>query len=491
MLPWGQMSLGSATRPSGASGGLGLRAGILVLVAALAAGALAVFAPIPGVVLAVVLVGAVLLGNTSLPALGRIAVLVAMVAAIIGPNLAVPGAQEAFAFRFVAGLIIVGIGVWLVMGRGLPVPDGLGRPVGIAAAWVGWALVTTLWAISSTDAIRWTIFLFMMTGLMLAIPVAASTKRRLAWFLGALGVTFVLAVLVAFVEIATGVRLPTSALAERVGAFAATSFFGNQNNFATYLALTLPYLVVLPVIARDVRLRLLGAAGAVVAIALILFSGSKANLIATGIILVGMLVVMATEPAMRRAFIAALTVVGVALVLIIPSLFGAGIVPLPEQAVAKLDFGTLQAQVQSGSGSGAVRTSLLGTGADLVAQSGGAGVGAGNAEVAVREKQGYEGVANLHNWTLEVLVDTGVIGLVLFLALYVYMLVGNLRIARRTHDPWLRYMGLAGSLALLGFITGSLGPSTAIHFAPMWITFGLCLTTIVLARRVGPDGMAP
>jgi len=52
-------------------------------------------------------------------------------------------------------------------------------------------------------------------------------------------------------------------------------------------------------------------------------------------------------------------------------------------------------------------------------------------------------------------------------------------------------MGLAGALALLGFITGSLGPSTAIHFAPMWITFGLCLTTIVLARRAGPDGMAP
>jgi len=309
--------------------------------------------------------------------------------------------------------------------------------------------------------------------------------------MGALGVTFVVSVLVAIAEIATGVRLPTSALAERVGAFAATSFFGNQNNFATYLALALPYLLVLPVIARDVRLRPLGTAGAVVAIALILFSGSKANLIATGIILIGMLVVMATEPAMRRAFIAALTVVGVALLLIIPSLFGAGIVPLPEQAVAKLDFGTLQAQVQSGSGSGAVRTSLLGTGADLVAQSGGAGVGAGNAEVAVREKQGYEGVANLHNWTLEVLVDTGVIGLVLFLALYVYMLVGNLRIARRTHDPWLRYMGLAGALALLGFITGSLGPSTAIHFAPMWITFGLCLTTIVLARRAGPDGMAP
>jgi hypothetical protein len=46
-------------------------------------------------------------------------------------------------------------------------------------------------------------------------------------------------------------------------------------------------------------------------------------------------------------------------------------------------------------------------------------------------------------------------------------------------------------LALLGFLTGSLAISTSIAFAPMWITFGLCLTTIVLARRTGPDGRIP
>jgi len=55
----------------------------------------------------------------------------------------------------------------------------------------------------------------------------------------------------------------------------------------------------------------------------------------------------------------------------------------------------------------------------------------------------------------------------------------------------MRYMGLAGLLALLGFITGSLACSTVIAFAPMWITFGLCLATIVLARRAGPDGRIP
>ncbi len=485
------MSAPTSLRDSGASGGPGIRAVVPALLAALGAGALAVYAPIPGLALAVALLAVVLLGGTSLPSLGRAAVIVAMVAAIIGPNLALPGAREVFAFRVVAGLIIIGMAAWLLLGRGIPVPDGLGVPMGIAGGWVAFALASTLWATSTTDALRWTIFLFLMTSLMLAIPVAASSRRRLMWVLGALGVTFIASVLGAVAETLLGVQFPASALTSRLGAFAATSFFGNQNNFATYLALTLPYLLVIPVISRDLRLRILGIGGGIVAIALILFTGSKANLLATGIILLGMLVVLGLDPAMRRAFVAGVVVVGAAAVLIIPSLFGAGIVPIPEQAVAKLNFGTLVAQVQTQSGSGGVRSSLLGTGVDLATSSGGAGVGAGNAEVRVREKQGYEGVANLHNWTLEVLVDTGIVGLFLYAWLYVYMFVGNIRVARRTHDPWLRYLGLAGALALLGFLAGSLGPSSAIHFAPMWITFGLCLTTIVLARRAGPDGRIP
>ena len=41
-------------------------------------------------------------------------------------------------------------------------------------------------------------------------------------------------------------------------------------------------------------------------------------------------------------------------------------------------------------------------------------------------------------------------------------------------------MALAGALALIGWILGSIGPSTAIHFAPMWIVFGLGMGALVL-----------
>jgi hypothetical protein len=36
---------------------------------------------------------------------------------------------------------------------------------------------------------------------------------------------------------------------------------------------------------------------------------------------------------------------------------------------------------------------------------------------------------------------------------------------------------------MIGWIAGSIGPSTAIHFAPMWIMFGLSMGALVLARQ--------
>jgi O-antigen ligase len=101
----------------------------------------------------------------------------------------------------------------------------------------------------------------------------------------------------------------------------------------------------------------------------------------------------------------------------------------------------------------------------------------------VRTLVEFPGVANLHNWWLEVLVDGGIVALVLYLLFYLTLFRRQLRVARAHRDPLVRYMGLAGSLSLLGWVIGSIGPSTAIHFAPMWIMFGLGMGTLVLARR--------
>ena len=79
------------------------------------------------------------------------------------------------------------------------------------------------------------------------------------------------------------------------------------------------------------------------------------------------------------------------------------------------------------------------------------------------------------------LVNGGVVGFALYLLFFLTLLRRQARAARRTADPLVRYMRLAGALSLVGWIIGSIGPSTAIHFAPMWIVFGLGMGALVLA----------
>jgi O-antigen ligase len=183
-------------------------------------------------------------------------------------------------------------------------------------------------------------------------------------------------------------------------------------------------------------------------------------------------------------------IAGLAVLLVVPSVLGGGLVQLDERTVTKFDFGILASQLEAQEGSGGVRASLLDDGLALVAETEGLGVGAGNAESSVRSLADFPGVANLHNWWLEVLVNGGVVGFALYLAFYLTLLRRQARAARRTRDPLVRYMALAGTLALIGWIVGSIGPSTAIHFAPMWIVFGLSMGALVLARRRERDEAA-
>ena len=449
------------------------------------AGALAAINPLAGLGLAIIGVTVAVLSTTPLSRLGRIGIVAAAVTAILGPNLALPQAPSIFAFRVVIVLLGLGVVAYLLMDGRLVIPRGLPRAAGLLAGLVAWSVLSIFWSDNTAAALRWTLFLTMMAGLAVGIPLACRRRRSAIRLLIALGITFTFATAVAVAELRFGIRLPTSALVgtSRDAGFA-TSLFGNQNNFATYLSLTLPYFLCLPIVFRDARLIALGAIGGTVTLAALLFTGSRSNLIATFLVLGGLVIVLATDRRRRGRVVAGGAVAVLAALLVIPSLGGGGLIPLPERVVTKFDISILSQQRKQGIGSGAVRASVLNEGLALVADSGGLGVGAGNAETSVRSLANFTGVENLHNWWLEVLVNLGVVGFGLYLGLYLTLLRGQLRAARRTDDPFVRWLGLAGGLSLVGFVVGSLGPSSVIHFAPMWLTLGLGMLTLVMARTI-------
>jgi O-antigen ligase len=463
---------------------------IALAIGAVAAGALAVWQPLPGIALALVLLIGALVRDVPVRRLAPFLVVLTAAAAIVGPNLAAPPAPWLFLFRILIVLLGLGLVGYLLMDGRLALPAGLPRPAGLLAVWFCWTALSIGWADDVVAALRWTLFLAMLGGLAIAIALLCRCPRRARVLLWTLFGVFVVACLIAVAEVVTGLHLPTFRQGRegREGLIGVGSLFGNQNNFATYLSLALPYLLVLPVVFRDARLKLLGFIGGGVALLFILATGSKSGLIAAGLVILGLLVLVGSDRRARGRLVVAGAVAALAVLLVVPAVLGSGPIELDERTVTKFDFGLLTEQLESQQGSGGVRSSLLSDGLGLVAETDGLGVGAGNAESHVRSLANFPGVANLHNWWLEVLVNGGIVGFALYLLFYLTLLRRQVRAARRAEDPFVRYLAMAGALALIGWIFGSIGPSTAIHFAPMWIVFGLSMGALVLWQRSREEG---
>lgn len=477
-------------RPAGSRAGPD-PAAVALLLGVVVAGALAVWQPLVGIGLGVVVLIAVLLRDVPVGRIAPVLVVLTALAAIGGPNLAAPPAPGVFLFRILVVLLGLGVVGYLLMDGRLALPAALPRPAGILGVLVVWSALSIGWATDTLAGLRWTSFMAMMGVLAIAIAMLCRDRRRARILMWSLLGAFAVACLVAVAEVVTGLHLPTfrSGVENRGGLIGVGSLFGNQNNFATFLSLSLPYFAVLPIVFRDVRLRVIGIAGAGTCLLLILLTGSKSGLASAGLVVLGLLLLVGTDRGSRGRLAVAAAIAGLAVALVVPAVLGGGPVALDERTVTKLDFGVLIEQFQSGGGSGAVRGTLLSDGLAIVSDTDGLGVGAGNAEVRVRSLAEFPGVANLHNWWLEVLVNLGVVGFALYLAFFLTLLRGQTRAARRARDPFVRYMCLAGALALTGWIIGSVGPSTAIHYAPMWIVFGLGMGALVLARReAAPPG---
>jgi hypothetical protein len=65
--------------------------------------------------------------------------------------------------------------------------------------------------------------------------------------------------------------------------------------------------------------------------------------------------------------------------------------------------------------------------------------------------------------------------LLLYLALYGYLLQALRKVALHGSQPLTRYCAAASALALLGFAIGSFGPSTMINFLPLGLLYGVCV----------------
>lgn len=356
--------------------------------------------------------------------------------------------------------------------------------------WTVYAVFSLGWAAAKGDAICHVLFLFMGVSLLFFAVIYFSNYRDLRrlymiWFS-----IFCLLILIGFWEHRTGQHLPVSGYYETkllslepyvipLVKYRPTGVFNNPNDYATFLALSIPFGLSLARYYRKLWLRAFGMATVLLGGYLILATGSRGNLLAL-LLELGFLWFFLVRGFRRLKLAVALTAaVGVALV-IAPALARAILQNATEQLASILY------EIPLESGSIYVRRNLIKNGLLFVYQTAGFGVGAGNAEYWIENFARYNtfGILNLHNWWLEVLVDYGIF-------IFAGYLIFYLSIVRRL---WRMYKHTTGTqrmiceallLSLVGFSIASVSSSSIMAFAPQWILFGFSLAFLNAGRRQG------
>jgi teichuronic acid biosynthesis protein TuaE len=365
------------------------------------------------------------------------------------------------------------------------------------AVWLGWALLSLLWADNKMDGIYNIWYLF--SGLSLASFSAVYIRkgRELKVLTGILVAVFLLVLGVGLWETRTGLHLKTAGEVLNLTGYARympRGFFKNPNDMATYLVLYLPFVYTLAryccrkLITAPLLTVLLPAAG--LGVFLILQSGSRANMLA--------LVPMALAAVVLYFIhhrIKALLNTTVLLIITVMAYFMLT-TSTPEFAywcnrqyrIATHHLSTLQ----YAGGAESARVVLLKNSINELKDHALMGVGAGNAEEHMKKYRTATFVLlALHNWWLEILVNYGVFVFILYLIFYVKLLYELFLVTVRAGPGILQVLGEGCLLALVAFPIAAISSSSLIYARFMWILFGIALCVVNnyhLQRLKGEEG---
>lgn len=432
--------------------------------------------------------------------------------ALLGPTLGVP-VTESFNltfFRIVFLLLAGGIILRLAMQKSLE--TSYMYPVRWYAAfflfWFVYGLISLTWAVSLGHGIRYMFFLSFMMPLALSFPFFIQTEghfwkanRVLFWVFAS--ITFF-----GVFESITLIHLPISRAYGKLSA-SVTSVFTNQNDLATCITLGIPFVAsALYMLSLERKHKIFIYFTGVLALYVLLATGSRSNTffalpLASLVLVIGLPFVVDRAKLTKKNIVKGLLAVLAALAIVnLMSLVFLS-AEAREQAKTKLSstFGFIL-DIQKGSWSvddgeteivegetgqsATVRKYLILNGLHFLQKSHYMGVGAGNIEPLMDGAPKVNKV-NMHNWWAEVLVNFGVIIFVLYMALYFWMLWRLWKLANRKISPQIspviRWGAISSLAALIGYFFGGMAPSTAIHFTPMWISYGIGLAVIALGEK--------
>lgn len=340
-------------------------------------------------------------------------------------------------------------------------------------AWFVYAVLSINWAIDKTNAIRHVIFLFLSFSLILFSVIYLNTIEDLyivsiIWL-----VCLGMMIIFGFFESQSGFHLPVSRYHQRSVTFP-TAVFYNENDFATFLSLSAPFLLSYFFFVKKFWVRLLFFSAFFALLYVMFATDSRANFLAI-ILEIGYFIGVFFALESNRKEIMLLLSGSFLAFLIFPNLISDKVHTLVR------GFQTIVTQLTTQTMSIGHRINLAKNGLLFLLSTWGFGVGAGNVEYWMQNRA-YFAIGhrfNIHNWYLEVLVNYGIfvfVGYVIFYIGLVYKIFTVLKLHKNNQK--MKIIGVAILGTMIGFLFASISSSSISAFRPHWMMYALGLSYI-------------
>ncbi|ASB87159.1 O-antigen ligase family protein [Bacillus sonorensis] len=342
------------------------------------------------------------------------------------------------------------------------------------AFWFCYGMISLLWVKSVTDGLKYLSLLAMGMFFVFLIVMYFQKLERLLLFYYIWMAMTVFLMAIGFYNHFTLHHLPSSTLynGPLYKQHYPTSVFFNQNDFATFLAISFFFYLSFFKNIKNSYLKIAGLLLACCSVYLIFLTGSRASILG---ILAGLaLYAFILLPRLLKRWVLIAAAAGF---IAFAALFAGKIT----NVVYTLFFAPQTAHDFSEPlPSNVARANLLKNAGHYVLDTYGFGVGAGNVPYYLEHHALFDTdqVVEVHNWLVEIMANFGVIMMLGYITMYLYVMLALYRFYKKRLAS--RYKLLLEGLlaALLSFLVSSISPSSISNLFFHWVFLALVIATV-------------
>lgn len=417
--------------------------------------------------------------------------LITVFTAYFGSTLSIKGLESLFAYRVFLALTALAFLISFFSNHRLDKVCTLYRYYTFLIIWVVWAIASVGWAQNRAGAIRG-IFLLacnVLTIFFISYYINDEKSHRQLWLV--FYSTFAISMAVALWEIATTHHLAVSKMNTYTPPRQIpTAFYANPNDLAAYIVMYIS--LIYAAFKYEERNTIVKYMLCVAGVFALLYTNSRASYIAfllaiaSACALAVIDIIKKSEFFSNKAKMKSLLMLITVIVMLIFNSIGFGWFKNTPGNPAMIDqIGNISEVDESGSTQ--VRINLIKNGFKVLNEKTWqyiTGIGAGNTEARLaRYASTTDGIVNMHNWWMEILLEYGIIIAALFIWFYLSIIWNLFKIYLNSPSHNYKMFAEGLLLSLIVFFMASISPSSIRGMPALWIVFGQSLAFIKLYKE--------